>query len=172
MKQKSIHLITTGGTIDSHYDGTKDTAVTNKESVIPEYIKSLKLFDKVIYTPVCMKDSRALSNTDRLKMINAINKSSLKSILITHGTYTMPDTARFISKRLVNGGNKVIIITGSMIPLVGFSPSDAGFNLGFAIGKFDSLEPGIYVAMNGQIFNPDEVIKLLNEGRFSSILNK
>ena len=59
-----------------------------------------------------------------------------------------------------------------MIPLVGFSPSDAGFNLGYAFGKFNSLEPGIYVAMNGQILMPEEVIKLLSEGRFSSIMNK
>jgi L-asparaginase len=104
-------------------------------------------------------------------MINAINKSPAKNIIITHGTYTMPDTARFIASRIKNN-TKIIILTGSMIPLLGFSPSDAGFNLGFALGQFDSLTPGVYVAMNGQIFTPLEVVKLVSQGRFSSILNK
>ena len=40
-----IHFIITGGTIDSHYDGTKDTAVPNKESVIPKFIEELKLYE-------------------------------------------------------------------------------------------------------------------------------
>jgi len=47
-----IHFIITGGTIDSYYDGTKDTAVTNKESVIPEFIKGLRLFTEIEFTTV------------------------------------------------------------------------------------------------------------------------
>ena len=30
-----LHVILTGGTIDSHYDPTRDTAVPNDKSVIP-----------------------------------------------------------------------------------------------------------------------------------------
>ncbi len=174
MKQKPIHIIITGGTIDSHYDGTKDTAVPNKESILPEYMKMLRLYSKVSFTNVCMKDSRAITNSDRSKILNTVIKSTFKNILVTHGTYTMPDTARYLAKKFegASKNDKVIIFTGSMIPLVGFSPSDAGFNLGFAFGKFDSLNPGVYVAMNGEIFTPDEVVKLLSQGRFSSILNK
>lgn len=41
-KNFTIHFIITGGTIDSHYDGSKDTAAPNKESIIPFFIKSLK----------------------------------------------------------------------------------------------------------------------------------
>lgn len=175
MKQKPIHIIVTGGTIDSHYDGTKDTAVPNKESILPEYMKMIRLYRKVAFTTVCMKDSRSLTVSDRAKVLKAVIESPYKNIVITHGTYTMPDTARFISKKIDGGGSKndkVIILTGSMIPLVGFSPSDAGFNLGFAFGQFNSLTPGVYVAMNGEIFSPEEVVKLLSQGRFSSILNK
>lgn len=39
-----IHFIITGGTIDSHYDGSKDTALPNEESVIPGFIRSLRLY--------------------------------------------------------------------------------------------------------------------------------
>ncbi len=118
-----------------------------------------------------MKDSRSINQKDRNSILKAINKSPAKHILVTHGTYTMPDTGRFLEKNLKNN-EKVIILTGSMIPISGFAPSDAGFNLGFAVAKFDSLEPGVYVAMNGTVFTPSEVVKLVSEGRFSSIMNK
>ena len=170
MKSKPVHFIITGGTIDSYYEITRDTAVPNKVSVIPDYLKLLRLENKPTIEVVCMKDSRGISTADRKKIVAAIKKSPAKHILVTHGTYTMPDSGRFIEKNL-GKTDKVIILTGSMIPLIGFSPSDAGFNLGFAMAKFDTLTPGVYVAMNGRIFTPNEVVKLVSEGRFSSILN-
>lgn len=51
-----------------------------------------------------------------------------------------------------------------MIPIIGFSTSDAGFNLGFAIASFPSIEPGVYLSMNGGIFHSNEVEK--NEAIF------
>ena len=174
IKNKSIHIIITGGTIDSIYDGTKDTAVPLKESILPDYFKLLRLYEKVTFQTICMKDSRSITPSDRRKMLAAIKKSKAKNILMTHGTYTMPDTGRFLENQLDKNdkNDKKVILTGSMIPLVGFSPSDAGFNLGFAIGQFDHIDPGVYVAMNGKIFSSNEVIKLVSQGRFSSILNK
>jgi len=169
--KNTIHFIITGGTIDSHYDSTKDTAVPNKESVLPDYLKSLKLPDKHIFSHVCMKDSRDLSKTDVRKILKTIEQSKTKKIIITHGTYTMPDTAKYLQANLKNK-NKTIILTGSMIPLVGFSPSDAGFHLGFSIAKIKELENGVYVCMNGQIFSPDEVVKQLKDGKFDSVFNK
>jgi L-asparaginase len=83
----------------------------------------------------------------------------------------MPDTARFLATNLKKN-KKIVILTGAMIPLTGFSPSDAPFNLGYAIASSKTLKPGIYVCMNGQIFNPNEVAKRISEGRFVSILNK
>ena len=59
-----------------------------------------------------------------------------------------------------------------MIPLSGFSNSDAGFNLGYAVSKVSEVKPGIYVCMNGHVFEPKEIIKLLKEGRFASVFEK
>jgi L-asparaginase len=165
------HFIITGGTIDSYYEGTKDTVVTNKKTVIPRFIKSLKLYTKTIFSEICMKDSRSLTKEDLKKILQAIENSDCTKIIITHGTYTMPDTARYLQANLKRE-DQTIIITGSMIPLVGFSPSDAPFNLGYALSEVAHLKPGVTLCMNARIFSPDEVLKTLYEGRFSSIFGE
>ncbi len=170
MPKDSIHFILTGGTIDSYYDGTKDTVIPNKKSVIPEYILGLKLYADFHFTEVCMKDSRQLTKTDMKNVLFAIEKSPSKKIIITHGTYTMPDTSRYLKQNLKRH-DKTIILTGSMIPLT-FANSDAPFNLGYSIAKVNELGGGIYVCMNGRIFKPEEVMKLISEGKFTSIFSE
>ena len=83
----------------------------------------------------------------------------------------MPDTARFLKARLPKNQH-TIILTGSMIPLEGFTFSDAPFNLGFALAAFATLAPGIYVCMNGRIFSPEEVLKTIYKGQFGSIFGE
>ncbi len=161
----------TGGTIDSYYDITKDTAVTNEHSVIPKFIKFLRLYEECEFTEVCMKDSRELNEDDRKNILSAVTESESERIIVTHGTYTLPDTARFLNANLKDHG-KIIIFVCSMVPLEGFVPTDAGFNLGYAIAKSQELSEGIYVCMNGRIFAPDEVVKNVSEGRFGSIYTK
>lgn len=165
----SIHIIITGGTIDSYYDVTKDTAVPNKETVIPNFIESLKSYDTAFeYTTICMKDSRQVNDEDRKKLVETIEQSKHTKILITHGTYTMPDTARYIKANLKRN-DQTVILTASMIPLQGFSPSDAPYNLGYSIAKLQDLDNGIYICANSHVFSPEEITKNLSEGRFTSI---
>ena len=166
-----VEIIITGGTIDSYFDSIKDTVSPLKISSLPNFIKSLKIDENISFKQICMKDSRSLTNLDLKKILNIIEKSKLKKIIITHGTYTMPDTARYLEANLKRK-DQVIILTGSMIPLTGFSPSDAPFNLGYSIASLKTLKSGIYVCMNGQIFNPIEVTKRLSEGKFVSIFSK
>lgn len=161
----------TGGTIDSHYDGTKDTVVPNETSVIPKYINGLKLHVKTEFTQSCMKDSRDLALDDMEDVKKVIEQSEHKHFIITHGTYCMPDTARYLKQHLKKA-DSVIILTGSMIPLEAFAGSDALFNIGFSMAEIFHLEPGIYVCMNGQIFDPNEIAKLIGQGRFVSIFGE
>lgn len=170
-KAKSIHLITTGGTIDSFYNPVKDTVTPNKISAFPDYLKSLKLYDKLIFTTVFLKDSRDITRADLRKLQKLVEQSKSKHVIIAHGTYTMPDTARFLAAQLKRK-DQVIIFTGSMIPLIGFSPSDAGFNLGYSLAIVQQLTAGIYVCMNGRVFSPNEVVKDLHEGRFASVFGR
>lgn len=167
-KKETIHFIITGGTIDSYYNGAKDTVDVLEHSSIPKYIRNLKLYEDTEFTEVCMKDSRALTKNDIQKVLDTIEKSSHKKFIVTHGTYTMPDTANFLKANLKRTDH-IIVFTGSMIPLMGFAPSDASFNLGYSISQIQNLSNGIYVCMNGKTFSPEEVMKLLYEGRFTSI---
>lgn len=167
-----IHCIITGGTIDSYYDGSKDTAIPFGHSVIPRYLKSLKLYDQLRFTELCMKDSRSINLSDRRRLVRLIKKSSARAILVTHGTYTMPDTARFVEDHLPPPHGKIIIFTGSMIPLDGFTFSDGGFNLGFALSQFKFAKPGVYVAMNGQLFPAAVATKIVSQGRFAGLFTE
>jgi L-asparaginase len=171
MSEKTIQFIMTGGTIDSHYDGTIDTVVPNETSIIPKYINGLKLHIKTEFTQICMKDSRDMTLDDMENVKKAIEQSKYKYFIITHGTYCMPDTARYLKQHLKKEGS-VIILTGSMIPLEMSTGSDALFNLGFSVAEVFHLEPGIYVCMNGKIFDPNEIAKLIGQGRFVSIFGE
>ena len=166
-----FHVILTGGTIDSHYDPTRDTAVPNDKSVIPSFTEGLKLYNKIKFTEICMKDSRDITLNDQKNILKILENSPCLKVLITHGTYTMPDTARYLEANLKRK-DQTIILTGSMIPLQGFSPSDAPFNLGYSFAQLEYLKKGIYICMNGRTFSPNEVVKTIKEGRFSSIYNR
>ena len=80
MSDKTIHFIITGGTIDSFYDGTKDTVIPSKKSFIPRFVRSLKLYNKQKFTTICMKDSRNIVETDLKKILNAVEKTPHRKI--------------------------------------------------------------------------------------------
>jgi len=170
-KPFTIHFVITGGTIDSYYDGSKDTAIPNKESIIPTFIGTLKLYNDTEFTTVCMKDSRELKPEDLKNILKTIEKSPHTKIIVTHGTYTMPDTARFLKGNLKRK-DQTIVLTASAIPINGFAPSDGPFSLGYAIAQLENLNPGVYVAMHGKVFSPEEIIKVMSEARFVSIFQK
>lgn len=169
--KNTIHFIMTGGTLDSFYDGSKDTVRPLEHSAVPSFIQGLKLYEKTEFTEVCMKDSRELTQEDREKLLKIIQDSPYTKIIITHGTYTMPDTARYLKANLKRD-DQTIVLTASMIPLTGFTNSDGGFNLGYSMAKVQELPPGYYVCMNGRVFSPEEVVKLVSEGKFGSIFGE
>ena len=64
--------------------------------------------------------------------------------------------------------NKTIVFTGAMIPYK-FGASDGLFNLGSALTAAQTLNRGIYIAINGNIFKWDEVKKNREKGIFELI---
>ncbi len=170
-----IHFIITGGTIDSVWNGAQDTVVVAEHSILPEYFdeigRNLKFYEGFEFSEVCMKDSRAITDEDRKNVLKVIEESKATMIIITHGTYTMPDTARYLKENLKRK-NQTIILTGSMVPIKGFDFSDGPFNLGYAFAQVQKLPSGIYVCMNARVFTPEEVAKNIDEGKFYSVFRE
>lgn len=142
--------------------------VVNDSSTLVDYLKGLvRPHFEISQEIITLRDSRDITDNIRDEIVRSIEKSPHNFILITHGTYTMAKTAEYLRARLTIG-DKRVVLTGSMYPLHGFSPTDAPFNLGFAIGSLFQADPGIYLAMNGRLFLPGEVVKNVDAGRFES----
>ena len=108
-----------------------------------------------------MVDSLEMTEKNIEKIIEERQNTSSSRIVITHGTDTMVNTAKiaYVIK------NKTIILTGAMIPYAFGSSSDS-FNLGSALSFAQTLQNGVYIAINGQYFNHDKVRKNNVKGYF------
>jgi L-asparaginase len=167
-QKQHIHIIRTGGTIDfidPAYDEL-DTKLMKIKRDASDYLKHIaRPYDNYSIEELWQKDSRDINDADRLQLVNSIRDASSDKIIVTHGTYTMNTTGKFL-KKYKELENKTIILTGSMLPLWGFMTSDAGFNLGFAMASVRYLKPGIYISLNGENFDPVDVHKNLDAMKF------
>ena len=63
----------------------------------------------------------------------------------------MTDTAQAIAETVAARG-ATVVLTGALSP-ARFAHSDATFNVGMAFATAQSAQPGIYIVMNGQVFD-------------------
>lgn len=155
-----LHIITTGGSIDKHYSTAHSDFIVGEPQVI-SILQNANPGIQVTIASLAAKDSLALTDSDRERIVRYIEKSSYTRFIITHGTDTMIQTANALKQTR----DKVIILTGAMKPAA-FTNSDAAFNLGSAVIAAQILEPGIYIVMNGRVFDPTRVRKNMNLDRF------
>ncbi len=156
----NVLVITTGGTIDSLWDPGQDSIVVASESQVPGYFKNASTFK---FVSICRKDSRELSDEDREKIREEIDKSTEKAVLITHGLYTLLDTAQYLEAKLTKK-DKVIVLTGSKTPLKGFENSDAPANLDFAVKSLETAKAGIFLALDGRLLTLKEALEEQDKG--------
>ena len=84
----------------------------------------------------------------------AVKSCPLNRIIVTHGTDTMITTAKVLKQIM----GKTIVLTGAMQPAK-FRFTDAVFNIASAFTAVQLLPAGVYIAMNGNIFDPDQARK-------------
>ena len=157
----TLRILATGGTFDKHYDeiaGKLDFADTHLNQVIAQSRITLP----VQLEAVAMLDSLDMQDADRSNVLYACQRATETAIVIIHGTDTMRETAHVLGNANLD---KTVILTGAMIPYE-IANSDALFNFGFACGIAQTLPNGVYIAMNGQIFNWDNVKKNRTAGVF------
>lgn len=160
-----IRLFVTGGTFDKEYDEIRGELFF-KDTHVAEMLELARSKLTVAVRTLMMVDSLEIGDADRELIVDHCRKAKEARIVITHGTDTMEDTARVLGTAKLS--DKTIVLTGAMIPFK-FGSSDGLFNLGCALAFVQSLAPGVYVAMNGLLFNWDRVHKNRATGRFEAI---
>ena len=159
-----ITILVTGGTFDKEYNEISGKLYFN-ESNIKEMLELGRCKIPVSIKNLMLKDSLDMVDIDRKLILDACIQTKIKKIVITHGTDTMTKTAKLLAQNIKN---KTIVFTGAMIPYK-FGASDGLFNLGSALTAAQTLESGVYIAINGNIFKWDEVTKNRKKGIFELI---
>ena len=156
-------VITTGGTIDKiYFDDKSDYQIG--EPQIGSILRELGVAFEFSVIPIIRKDSLHITADDRELIRAAIAAQPAKHVLVTHGTDTMVETAKVLASLI----DKTIVLTGALSP-ARFRGSDAEFNIGCAVGAVQSLPPGVYIAMNGRVWDPRKVRKNVAANRFEAI---
>ena len=157
-----ILFIQAGGTLDKDYPKMNQGYAFEIDEPAAERVlaNAEPGFDFEVVS-LLKKDSLDMTEEDRQKLKTYCEQTEYEKIIITHGSDTMPETARFIGT--IPG--KVIVLTGAYRP-ERFSNSDAAFNIGVAVGVVNILQEGTFVAMNGQVMNPERCVKNAETGLF------
>lgn len=159
-----IHILITGGTID----GIDGEPKSGQSSMVVEYISTMiKPYFDFSEQVICLKDSRSVTDDDRETLLNAILNSPHSHFLVTHGTFTMAESAKYLLAHTDKLKSRTIVFVGSFH--LGLIDSDGPFNLGFAAASLSHLDNGIYIAMNGRIFSAGNVEKDLKQERFVTL---
>lgn len=157
----NILLLTTGGTIDKAYGTGKGiTDLHIDEPTVPSILQQLGPSEMwFTHKKLFQKDSLELTDFDRMTIMSAC-ADVYQKILITHGTDTMVETAKVIEAYFDEEylAGKTIVLTGALKPAC-MKNSDAEFNLGGALLACNTLPPGVYIAMHGDVFMPEECEK-------------
>ncbi len=160
---EELLIVTTGGTIDKvYFDDKSDFQVG--EPQIGRILQELGVAFHFNVIPIIRKDSLHIDAADRELLRATIAAQGARHVLVTHGTDTMVETAKVLAGIV----DKTIVLTGALNP-AGFRGSDAEFNIGTAVGAVQSLPAGVYIAMNGRVWDPARVRKNVVANRFEAI---
>ena len=155
-------IVTTGGTIDKiYFDDMSDYQIG--EPLIGQILSQLQVGFEFEVKALMRKDSLHVTDEDRLNIQAEIAATDASHVLITHGTDSMVKTALL----LADIPGKTMVLTGALNP-ARFRDSDAVFNIGCAVGALQALPHGVWIAMNGCIWDPRTVKKNRAQNRFES----
>lgn len=161
-RMDELLVVTTGGTIDKiYFDDLSAFQIGAPQ--IGTILEAIGVGFTFHVIPLMRKDSLHLTEADRELIARTIEAQPQRHVLVTHGTDTMVETA-LVLRRLAG---RVIVLTGALNP-ARFQGSDAVFNIGTAIGAVQCLDEGVYLAMNGRIWLPEQVRKNRAANRFEA----
>lgn len=158
-----IKFLATGGTFDKiYFDANSEFHIG--EPMATSILEEANVTFKYEVESILKKDSLEITDEDRAHIRHKVLEQSCDRIVITHGTDTMINTALCLQ----DIPNKTIVITGAMQP-ARMRFTDSPYNIGVAATAAQLLAPGVYLAMNGEIFDPKTTRKNLAAGRFETV---
>ncbi|MBE3637752.1 asparaginase domain-containing protein [Mangrovicoccus algicola] len=162
---RAVRLILTGGTLDKIHDTASEGLAFPPDgaSQVPGLLAEARCHHPAV-TELLQMDSLDFTDTERQAILEACAAAAEPALVVTHGTGTMGQTARFLDGRLPG---KTVVLTGAMRPF-SFGRSDAGFNLGGAIIAAQCLPEGVWGVMNGRVFAAADLEKNVATGRFDA----
>jgi L-asparaginase len=163
IKDMKIKILATGGTFDKVYYDAKNQFHIGEPMASAILEEANVTYDYDVES-ILKKDSLDINNEDRAMIRQKVEQDSHDKIIIIHGTDTMVKTAM----ELLGIEGKTIVITGAMQP-ARMRVSDSGYNMGVAATAVQLLPVGVYVAMNGLVFDPRTTVKNIDLNRFESI---
>jgi L-asparaginase len=162
----TLRIIATGGTFDKHYDALAGE-LTFAASHLPDIVKRCRLTVPVVIEELPLLDSLDMLDEDRERVLASCLKSEEQAIVVVHGTDTMSNTEALLGPKMA-GSKATVVLMGAMVPYA-VRGSDALFNLGFACAASQMQKPGVYIAMNGRVFDWHAVEKNRAMGVFQTI---
>lgn len=158
-----IRFVTTGGTIDKIYFDDLSQYEVGESQIQHILHEGLVAFDYEV-EPLLHKDSLDMTDEDRQVLRDYVANDDAERFVVTHGTDSMPETAQVLSELT----GKTIVLTGALTP-ARFKSTDAMFNVGMAVAAAQVAPPGVYIAMNGQVFEAGKVRKNREKNRFETL---
>ena len=158
-----LEILTTGGTIDKVYFDKKSNYEVG-DPFVEELLHKMNVNISFKVKSLMKIDSLDMTDIHREEILNYLKNSTANNFLITHGTDSIVETAIYLKKI----SDKTIVLTGSLKPAI-FIDNDAIFNVGSALTSAQILKNGVYIVINGQVFNPNNVRKNLKKNIFETI---
>lgn len=155
-----IKVFSLGGSIDKTYSLRESDFVVG-DAEVKNILKEANTDIEFEFEEFMRVDSLEICPEDRETLLERVKQESCRHILITHGTDSMIQTG-LVLKEIKD---KVIVLTGAMRPAA-FKDSDAAFNIGSALTALQTMPVGVYLVMNGRIFDPGKVKKNMDSRRF------
>lgn len=161
MKRPRIHIVATGGTISSHFDGNSWTELRGRQ-----------LVDELGHLPANVSvedaaggDSASLTPTSMLGIVRAAERAvqaGADGVVITHGTDTMDQTAYLADLFLGPDLQVPVVVTGAMRPHSAPDP-DGPANLAAAVELACNPRTarfGVVAVLNGTAHRAAELTKV------------
>ncbi|MGH9902664.1 MAG: asparaginase domain-containing protein [Pyrinomonadaceae bacterium] len=160
-RPEKIRIFTTSGSIDKTYDLRASDFLVGPPQV-GGVLAEANVTVPFEVEEFARKDSLRITGEERERLRQLIADDPAGRIIITHCT----DTTHLTGQALSAITGKVIVLTAAMRP-AGFRDTDAHFNVGCAFLAVQTLPEGVYLVMNGRVFDPFRVYKDTEKRCFS-----